>query len=106
MPIKGAKKSILIALADRANKAGYCYPSIEDTVFRIGLSERTVIRSVIELEELGLLAVIRETGRANKYILLIEKLPTTSDTESGVKVTNSHDRESKNLCQSVTLPIN
>lgn len=72
----GAKKAVLIALADRANKTGYCYPALDDIAFRAGCTKRTAINAVSELEKLGYLVVARDQGRLNKYILLLEKLST------------------------------
>lgn len=78
----GATKAVLIALADRCNQAGYCYPALDDIAFRSGCSKRSAMRAVSELEMMGLLVVVRSIGRPNKYLLIIEKLSTTDDAMS------------------------
>ena len=111
--LTGAKKSVLIALADRANKGGYCYPSMDDIAFRSGCSKRSAIRAVSELEKLGFFTVVRETGRPNKYIFLPDMLSTTSDTESPEKDMHRNDNTSPprdtvtpHQCHGVTQTIN
>jgi Helix-turn-helix domain len=81
-PILGAKKSVLIALSDRMNQDGYCYPALDDIAFRAGCTKRTAISAVKELEIAGYISVIRVHGRVNKYIFCSEKLSTTSETIS------------------------
>jgi hypothetical protein len=34
--IKGASKAVFVALADRANRGGYCFMSLSDIAFRAG----------------------------------------------------------------------
>lgn len=80
--LMGATKAVLIALADRANRAGYCVASMGDVALRAGCSQRSAMRAVSELEALGLLVVVRDPGRSNRYLLMAEKLLTTSDTAS------------------------
>jgi len=111
--LTGVKKAVLIALADRANNGGYCYPSMDDICFRAGCSKRSAIRAVSELEKLGFFSVIRETGRPNKYIFLPEKLSTASDTKSLEKDIHRsdtpsppHDTLSPKRCHGVTQTIN
>lgn len=89
VPITGAKKSVLISLADRADKAGYCHPGLDDIALRSGCTKRTVINSIVELEKLGFLIAIREQGRCNKYLLMTEKLYTTSETTSPVELSTA-----------------
>ncbi|MCD2451654.1 helix-turn-helix domain-containing protein [Methylicorpusculum oleiharenae] len=73
-PLTGASKAVLIALADRCNDAGYCYPALKDIALRAGVSARTATRAVKTLEDSGYLAIIRVMGATNKYILLAGKL--------------------------------
>ncbi|PKD41454.1 hypothetical protein CWO84_04800 [Methylomonas sp. Kb3] len=80
--LMGASKAVLVALADRANRAGYCSPSLEDIALRAGCSRRSAMRAIGELEALGLLVVVRETGRPSRYLLMVEKFSTTDDTLS------------------------
>lgn len=46
-----AEKSVLVALAHRADKDGYCYPGIEMIATMTGASRRTVMRAIQGLDE-------------------------------------------------------
>src|SRR5690625_3421159 len=46
-----SEKSVLVALAHRADKNGYCYPGIEMIATMTGASRRTVIRAIQGLDE-------------------------------------------------------
>ena len=50
-----AEKSVLVALAHRADKDGYCYPGIEMIATMTGASRRTVIRAIQGLDEKNLI---------------------------------------------------
>lgn len=112
--IKGASKAVLVALADRANRGGYCFMSLGDIAFRAGCDRRTVMRSITTLETLGHVAVIRDKGLTNHYMILPpnseassdnaspesevendQKLSTTSDKRSPEKVIHTRDNVSK-----------
>ncbi len=80
--LMGSTKAVLVALADRANKAGYCVASMDDIALRAGCSVRSAIRAVSDLESRGLVVVVRDTGRANRYLLMVEKFSTSDDTVS------------------------
>lgn len=80
--IKGASKAVLIALADRANRGGYCFMSLSDIAFRAGCDRRTVMRSITTLETLGHVAVIRDKGLTNHYMILQSETAATGDNVS------------------------
>lgn len=87
--LTGSRKAVLIALADRANHAGYCYPSMTDIAERAGCTKRTAISAIKALEKDGFIVAIRDQGRVNKYIILPGNLSTTSETGSQDEVINS-----------------
>lgn len=60
-------KFVLISLADNANDAGICWPSIPTICRRTALHRATVLRSIAWLADHGYLAVMRDTGRHNSY---------------------------------------
>lgn len=93
--LTGSKKSVLIALADRANHGGYCYPSLVDIANRAGCTKRSVISAIKKLEAEGFISAIRDHGRVNKYIILIEKLSTTSENQSPVEVIHTGENTAK-----------
>lgn len=45
-----SKRFVLLALADRADDDGYCWPGVQNLVEKTGLSERTVQRALKDLE--------------------------------------------------------
>lgn len=93
--LNGSKKAVLIALADRANRGGYCYPSMIDIAQRAGCTKRTAITAIKKLETEGFISAVRDHGRVNKYIILIEKLSTTSETTSPVEVIHTGENPVK-----------
>ena len=56
---KSAKRLVLLALADRANKENTCFPSIARVVKDTGMDRKTVINTINDLIELGL---VLDTG--------------------------------------------
>jgi flagellar biosynthesis GTPase FlhF len=52
----------MLALANRANEQLFCYPSYNRVAKDTGLSSRTVIRLIKELEEKNLIAITRRKG--------------------------------------------
>ncbi len=75
---RGAARLVALALADRADDAGRCWPSVADIQRRAGLStERAARRALAELAKLGELAIERGGGRwrTNKYRLTIPAPP-------------------------------
>ena len=66
------QKLVLVALADRANDDGVCWPSIDTLAKRTGMTGRGVQKVIRSIEDLGLLERQESTGRSNKYLL---KLP-------------------------------
>lgn len=65
----GPARFVLIALADRMNKAGICWCSIADIADRTGGSARTIRRALRCLERIGELHTERRRGPrgANRY---------------------------------------
>lgn len=75
-----AMKLVLLKLADRANDDGECWPGIDVVAEACGVSERSVMRYIQQMEEIGLIVVDRrkaETGRqqTNIYTLNMDWIP-------------------------------
>jgi len=69
-PIKShAAKLVLLALADNANREGFCWPSIATIAKKCSLSERCVSLKIAELESLGLVKTYRKSGTSNRYVV-------------------------------------
>lgn len=64
------QKLVLLALADRADAMGYCWPSIRDISERTGLSKDTVWRTITRLETSGVVFVLRDHRHTNQYSIL------------------------------------
>lgn len=65
------QKLVLVALADRANDDGVCWPSIETLAKKTSMTGRGVQKVIRSIEDLGLLERQESTGRSNKYLLKI-----------------------------------
>ncbi|MBU2571176.1 MAG: helix-turn-helix domain-containing protein [Gammaproteobacteria bacterium] len=90
LPITGPAKAVLIALADRADDAGFCYPSMTDLAKRSGLSSRSVIRAVDKLSALDKIEIVRQKGVTNHYFLKAKLSTETSDTNDTVPPDKSY----------------
>lgn len=72
-----AKKLVLIALANRADEDGYCFPGYEKLALQCSIDRRSVIRHVKDLQEQGFITVssrTRENGSdtSNLYKLALK----------------------------------
>lgn len=65
--LTSTQKLVLLSLADQANDDGICWPSASTTAKRTGLFDRSVRRTIAELESLGLLSRKFQTGRPTFY---------------------------------------
>ena len=107
--ISQTEKLVLVKLADNANDAGWCYPSLNRIAADCCCSRRTAIRAIQRLTERRLIEVRSERSMSNTYRLVIpdsreevvSESHQCSDRESPVPnrhlVTHSHhssDRES------------
>lgn len=67
------QKLVLIALSDRADENGYCYPGISWIMRATGASERTVQRAIRDLDAADYLRRNQKPGRGCEYFLNVEK---------------------------------
>lgn len=104
-PIENAPlKLALLQLANNSDDNGFSYYSISRMAKACGMSERTFMRKIAELEKMGVLTVERRPNRPSLYKLIGDEmgvtlchLQTLEVTESHQGVTESHpvgDRES------------
>lgn len=108
--IKATARFVAFLLADHYNDAtGQCFPSISTLAQETGLSERSVMRALEELEESEQISIVRTHGRCSKYLL---HFPSTPDRLSPVTeshpchvVTTTPDSLSGDPCQVVTPPL-
>lgn len=80
---RNGARLVMLALADRADDAGFAWPSIEDLCDRTKLSPRAVQKAITNLVELGELKVESGGGRRvrNRYTIIPK--PRTSDGVTG-----------------------
>tara|TARA_R110002051_G_scaffold324424_2_gene421644 strand:+ start:38466 stop:39176 length:711 start_codon:yes stop_codon:yes gene_type:complete len=100
-------KLALLQLANNADDAGFSYYSISKMAVSCGMSDRTFMRKISELEEMNILTVTRRSNRPSLYKLVGDEMGVTlchshksEVTESHPGVTESHlvgDRESHDL---------
>lgn len=67
--LTSTQKLVLLSLADQANDDGVCWPSAATTAKRTGLFDRSVRRTIAELEALGFLSRKFQTGKPTFYQL-------------------------------------
>lgn len=79
LQLPGVRKLVLLALCDRADKAGKCWPSVDWIGKRCGLSERAVRSHIGALASLGLLRRVERMGRSTTYHITLSKLPGYGD---------------------------
>lgn len=93
-PIRAASaKVLLIALAERANDEGECWPSIRALIAATGMSESQILRRQKLLAAAGWIAVSRrfaEDGRqrSNGYLLNVEKMKGEGVIHEGGRVSH------------------
>ena len=79
--VQGPRKAVLIALAEHADAAGACWPSVQRLVLYSGICERAVRSALVDLESAKIITVDRKNGRAgragNHYLLDINTAPDT-----------------------------
>jgi hypothetical protein len=76
---RNGARLVMLALADRADDEGHCWPSIEDLMERTNLTRRAVQKGIAALVEHGELKVENGGGRHRSNRYLIVPKPCTSD---------------------------
>jgi biotin operon repressor len=76
---RNGARLVMLALADRADDNGYCWPSIDDLAERTKLSPRAVQKAIATLAEIGELDVENGGGRHRPNRYRITPKPRTSD---------------------------
>lgn len=71
------ERLIMLALADHADDAGRCYPSMRRLQERTGLSERAVQTNVRALTDKGYLRVIVGGGKGNANVYFVSANPAS-----------------------------
>lgn len=72
LPIKNPAKAVLWVIADIADNNGYAYPSHATLAAECGVTDRTVINCIQQLEACGVLVANRTNGRHTTYTVTPE----------------------------------
>lgn len=86
LPVPPGEKLVLLALADRANDDGECWPGRESLATKCSMGLRTIDGHILSLQKKGLLAVEhRRDGKkikTNLYRLFVGQQPVSEPAES------------------------
>ena len=83
--ITATQKAVLIALADRADVNGFCYPSYEDICKRSCATRNTVSMALKHFESIGIIRKHRRYSKSTVYQMIISN--TKIDTiDSSIKI--------------------
>jgi hypothetical protein len=84
LPLIGAPKHVLVALADHADDAGQCYPSVPRLILWSGNCRTVVLDALKQLELSGLVTIARSNGHRSSYTLSVgTALPDQCATRTG-----------------------
>ena len=83
--VRSSDKFVLLSLADRADEAHRCYPSIQRLAADTLLDRKTVMAALTRLETAGLLRSEKRLGHGNFYALLgvEDRHPTSTKNGTG-----------------------
>ena len=103
---RSAKRLVLLALADRANKENTCFPSIARVVKDTGMDRKTVMNTINDLINLGLVSDTgdRKGGTNQVRVLKINVVKQESYPQEDKESPNKQGEISKETV--VNLPIN
>lgn len=91
MPMQAVDKLVALALADNANEAGLCWPSIATIARKCGCSERSVQRSIRQLQADGILKRDEIVGKGCKYTFNPRLCVTTDNASPVTETTHTPD---------------
>ena len=105
---RSAKRLVLLALADRANKENTCFPSIARVVKDTGMDRKTVMNTINDLITLGL---VSDTGERKGGTNQVRVLKINVDIAQQESYPQEDKESSKKQCEIpketvVNLPIN
>ena len=105
---RSAKRLVILALADRANKENTCFPSIARVVKDTGMDRKTVMNTINDLIALGL---VSDTGERKGGTNQVRVLKINVDTAKQESYPQDGQNSSNKQCEIsketvVNLPIN
>ncbi len=105
---RSAKRLVLLALADRANKENTCFPSIARVVKDTGMDRKTVMNTINDLIEIGLVSDTGERkGGTNQDRVLKINVVTVKQESYPQECQNTQNNQCEISKETVVnLPIN
>ena len=82
--IRSTEKSILIALADRADENGECFPSYDDICRRSCATRNSVSTALKRFEEIGLIERRKRFGKSTVYVLKLASSMEMRTTDEAI----------------------
>lgn len=101
LPVRDATLLVFLSIADHANDAGVCWPSVERIAKRCRITPRHCQRIIKGLEDDGYLEVDRNAGRSNTNVYRVVTEKVTSETE---KVTSTSVKGDARVTRSIIEP--
>lgn len=103
-------KLVLLALADNANDAGVCWPSITTIAKKCSLSRQGVVDQIAKLESLNVISATREAGKSTRYKITIpvndvDQLEAETSQPDRRVVVNRVDQSTALTSQPHGLPV-
>ena len=96
---RGAALTVIVSLADQANDAGECHPSVESIAARCRVSVRSVHRYLDQLCALGELHRTERPGRSSVYVVTPLGRPTADTTPANLADLPTADETPANLAE-------
>lgn len=106
--ISSTQKAILVALADRADAEGCCFPSYQDICARSCATRNAVANALKTFEELGLVSRERRFSKSTVYRLLISteiRTSGSSSIENDTIISTENDTISSTVNRTLTTTI-
>lgn len=102
--VTSTQKAVLIALADRADAQGRCFPSYEDIMTRSCASRNAVSRALASLVELGLIVKEPRFNKSTIYTLSLSSTQmNTSASSTQISTSSSTQMKTASSTQMNTL---
>ena len=101
------ERLVLLAISDHLGDKRSAWPSADRLAKMTGLARRTVLRTIKALDDSGRIAVVRSTGRANRYRMdwaRINPFHDLRECQSDTRATESPVPQS-HQCHSDTPPV-
>lgn len=94
IPMPPGRRAVLLELADMANAAGICWPSISTLARRACVSVRSVFTHLAELVKAGLLTRRQRIGRSNVFTLALGQSASDTTTDGPAPASNEPTTQS------------